>query len=507
MAVRFDADESYTSASSPPADTAYTVTCWVKLSADRNTWSSVWGSDSSSSNYLYLATDSDGVTMKGWVFVGGSERTVTGPVMAVGTWYRLALVVNGVNATLYHGTATGVLSAPSVANWFTITGTTTFRVGANVFAGEWLNGCVANLKHYSTNLTQAEVERELGAYVPARTANLVRWHPFVANETTDYSGAARTLSGGVTTTREDGPPIAWLSHLTPIVTPTASAGEVSRTVTDNVGLLDGVTRVTTMITTVSNLVGVTDSVADALVEVIGSTVGVTDAVADTWTLSRLQTNNVGILDGATDTWALTRSHTDPVGLTDGVVDTWTITRTITEPVGVTDDASYTLDDTEITRTLADQVTTLDSVVVTRTSSHTLTDPVNVTDAVSRNLAKVVTDAVGVVDSLAKSLGKTTLDNVGITDSTQFTQGRTVVVTDAVGLLDSITSTDSKIALIVDLVTIQDDVSGVITGPLTQLRVRVRGFEPSHRGVGTEPHPQLVGNESTGRIVGEKVGST
>lgn len=239
MAVRFDATgENYTSTSSPPAGT-YTVTCWAKVSSDRNTWSAVWASDSSMSNYVYLATDSDGTTMKAWTQVSGNDREITGPNMTVGTWYRLALVVNGANATLYHGTASGTLSAPNSTTWQTIAATTTFRVGSNPFSGEWLNGCIANLKHYSTDLTQAEIERELAQYLPARTANLVRWHPFLTNETTDYSGNARTLSGGTGTAREDGPPIPWHAARPRMILPAASGsttvtlGQASETSTAN----------------------------------------------------------------------------------------------------------------------------------------------------------------------------------------------------------------------------------------------------------------------------------
>lgn len=223
MAVRFDATgESYTSTSSPPSGSAFTVTCWVKVSTDRNTWSAAWSSDSSTSNYSYLATDSDGVTMKWWTIVSGNERIITGPAMTVGTWYKFAAVCNGANATLYWGTASGALSSASAANWVTLATSTTFRIGVDPFTDEWLNGCVASVKHWSTNLTQAEIERELSQYAPERTTNLVRWHPFIANETTDYSGSARTLSGGTGTAREDGPPIPWHASSPRTVLPAAS---------------------------------------------------------------------------------------------------------------------------------------------------------------------------------------------------------------------------------------------------------------------------------------------
>lgn len=228
MAVRFDATgEDYTSTSSPPAGSAFTIVCWVKISTDRNTWSAAWSSDSSTSNYSYLSTDSDGTTMKWWTLVGGNERTINGPNMSMGTWYRFAAVCNGANATLYYGTASGSLSTGTSATWQTLATSTTFRVGADPFSGEWLNGAVAALKHYSTDLTQAEVERELAQYLPSRTANLVRIHPFITNETADYSGNGRTLSGGTGTAREDGPPIPWRTISPRLILPATASGQVA----------------------------------------------------------------------------------------------------------------------------------------------------------------------------------------------------------------------------------------------------------------------------------------
>jgi hypothetical protein len=38
---------------------------------------------------------------------------------------------------------------------------------------------------------------------------MIRWHPFINAETTDYSGLGRTLTGGAGATTETGPPISW----------------------------------------------------------------------------------------------------------------------------------------------------------------------------------------------------------------------------------------------------------------------------------------------------------
>lgn len=225
MAVRFDADgEDYTSTSSPPTGN-FTVTCWLKISVDRNTFTTVWSADNGSSDLIYLQTQANGTTLQAW----DDASVVTGAVaLTVGTWYRVAFTRNGTTSTLYTATATGALTAATTANLSDVAATN-FRIGESPFGAEWLNGCIANLKHYSAVLTLAELEHELAQYTPRRTANLERWHPFVKVETADYSGNARTLSGGTGTAREDGPPIPWAQPIAPrlVIIPTASGHTVT----------------------------------------------------------------------------------------------------------------------------------------------------------------------------------------------------------------------------------------------------------------------------------------
>lgn len=222
MAVRFDATgENYTSTATPPSG-SYTVLCWAFV-VDRNAIATLWSSDSSTSNYHYVQTDSDGTTMRAW---NGDGSSIAGPNVTASTWYRFALVVSGTTATLYWGTATGALSSASDATWPAMSPTpTTMRIGSSPFANEWLNGRIAAFEHYSAALTVAELEAEFAQYRPRRTANLVRWHPFLRAETADYGGSGNTLSGGSGTTTEDGPPIPWMRTWPRVYIPPASAGQ------------------------------------------------------------------------------------------------------------------------------------------------------------------------------------------------------------------------------------------------------------------------------------------
>lgn len=512
MAVRFDADgEDYTSASSPPSGD-FTIISWIKLSVDRNTFTTFWSADAGTGDYIYLQTNADGTTVKAEDNAGNMTGTLA---MTVGTWYRTAFVRNGTTSTFYHATAAAVALTAAATNNLEAVTATTLRIGESPFGAEWLNGCVANLKHYSGVLTPTEIERELVQYVPERTANLVRWHPFLTNETTDYSGNARTLSGGAGTAREDGPPIPWISNFTPLIISTSAGGNLSNTITDNVGLLDTAADVVAAVRSQTDNVGILDAAArtaaltrsqtdpvgllDAASRVVTTsraqtdTIGLLDSVADVWTLSRTQTDpigitdsvarvatiittvgdvvgitdavtdalarlltdNIGITDSVTDAWTLTRVQSDGIGLLDIATDTWALTRVATDPIGITDAVS---DVWTIARTITESIGITDTAsgqVDDTDVSRTLTDQITITDplAVVRTSTHVRTDPIGITDSRALSRGKTVTDVIGVVDSLAKSLAKTI--TDGVSITDVATPTRGNAVVLTDVVVITD----------------------------------------------------
>lgn len=179
---------------------SYTTMAWVYLSVDRNALSTVWTFDAGGTNGHQVQAGSDGTTLQ----INSAAGTFVGGSLTVGSWTKVAMVINGTTGTLYTGSAGASPSMSSVSG--TVSGSltfTAFRVGAftNATSGSWLNGQVANFKHYSALLTAAEIDAELGTWQVVRTANLVRHHRFRMAETADYSGNGNTLtsaSGPVT---------------------------------------------------------------------------------------------------------------------------------------------------------------------------------------------------------------------------------------------------------------------------------------------------------------------
>lgn len=329
MAVRFDADgEDYTSTSSPPTGN-FTVTCWAKISVDRNTFTTIWASDNGTGDLIYLQTQANGTTVQVW----DDASVVTGAVaLTVGTWYRIAFTRNGTTSTMYTGTATGALTAATTANLSDVSATN-FRIGESPFGSEWLNGCVANLKHYSAVLSQAELEHELAQYVPRRTANLERWHPFIKVETADYSGNARTLSGGASTAREDGPPIPWTQSApaSRLVMITAAAGQ---TVTVNQATETDTSLTVSRIKTKATGQTTETDTAQAITRNRSKVLGIATETDTAQALAHTKQRTVNISTETDSAQALTRIKTKAVGQASETDTARTITRTKQRTIGL-----------------------------------------------------------------------------------------------------------------------------------------------------------------------------
>jgi hypothetical protein len=215
MAVRFTADgQQYTRTINLGVVTQWTVAFWFKISTDLNQIGTLWqlaDSEGVQNSKLRLSTDGQSLLFQQ---DAGSSASVDGRTLTVGTWYFIAVSVNGATGQL-------ISRAPDDAT-FTVqslpglaaggTDHVNLVIGNDFFGGEPFNGAVASFKHWSgAALSQAEVEAEYASNLPRRTLNLRRWYPFT-REATDYSGNGQTLSGGTGATFEDGPPLAWRQH-------------------------------------------------------------------------------------------------------------------------------------------------------------------------------------------------------------------------------------------------------------------------------------------------------
>lgn len=221
MAVRFAADTHYYHTTvGLPTSATLTFTCWLRIAVDRNDYSEVI---SFGTTYMSLSADLDGTSVG--VFDSGTYNTTPlgATPFTVGTWYRVAVVINGANVSYYRADAATALTHTSATNYTSGT-PTQLRIGAYYDGGFWWNGRVAAFKLWQAALNAADITNELAQYQPIRTANLLHYHPFIRTETADYSGNANTLTGGTGSTTEDGPPIPWRITAPQLILPAPTGG-------------------------------------------------------------------------------------------------------------------------------------------------------------------------------------------------------------------------------------------------------------------------------------------
>lgn len=220
MAVRFAADgRDFTRAITGPL-TAISVACWAKISVDRDNYSTIWSIDSgSTSDVLCLQTDSTGTNL---VVQFGGEQTLR--TLTVGVWYFLGLIADNTNVTLISRAPSDTsftVNTVAASNAATVAATT-LRIGESPWGSEWLNGCVTGLRWWAATLTQNEMAAECFQHLPRRTNGLRGWYPLLTHtQTTDFSGAGLTLSGGAGASTEDGPPVSWRTGRHRIVLPSS----------------------------------------------------------------------------------------------------------------------------------------------------------------------------------------------------------------------------------------------------------------------------------------------
>lgn len=213
MAVRFASQtQAYERTVALGSQSAYTVACWVRLQADRNTWQCVWCLANAAGGDIFsiLETKDDGTSL---VFITSTTYTEIPIVnLTVGTWYWVGVSMNGATGTaLYRTESTTALTSVAITSQGPINHQT-LQIGRSIYNGEWLSGDICAFKWWGASLSSNELANEAMTYQPQRPNDLRAWYPLTSPETTDYSGNGATLSGGNGATVVDGPPISWGSR-------------------------------------------------------------------------------------------------------------------------------------------------------------------------------------------------------------------------------------------------------------------------------------------------------
>lgn len=465
MGVLFDADgEDYVATPGLGSQANFSVTAWVRLDTDRNTFQTVWSIDNGTADYCYLQTDSGGVQL------GAFDDTLVGAVgartLTLGTWYYWAVARNGTNFTvLSRAISDTSFTASTSSSGSGNTNSANFRIGESPFGGEWWSGAIGAVKWYSFSMTQSELEQDYWMQRPTRS---MRAHyPLLRPETTDYSGNGFTLTGGSGATYEDGPPVPWMGpDLYDVNIGAGFLGPPEQT--DSVGLTDTTAIQQSLERTDSTGATDTTSITQSLARTDNG--GPTDSVSIQQSLSR--TDNGGPTDSATvsliknltfdDSTGLTdtsqqdafpagpnptdsagltdsvsvsqqKNPTDDAGLDDDVFPVTTFGRVPTDSSGSTD--SWTLAAT-YSRGVADDSGLTDVSNVSATFVRSATDDTGLTDSFGRSVQRTADDGLGLTDSVTRVLSKTVDDSAGLSDTGTTAAAYDRTVTDAVGLVDA-----------------------------------------------------------------------
>lgn len=210
MSIRFDAAaDRLTYTGSPPVPASgLTITGWVKVQVDRNDWSTwIRLYDSGFSTVANAATDSDGLQGNSYFTAGGS--VLNGQTLSVGTWAAVAIAHNVGTTGKSYVRLSGVTTASS--------GTVSSGTPAGLCIGgrdstdanEWFNGEIAQIRIWSSELSQAQIEAEWASSTPVISSGLyANWPLTNATDLTDTvaSRVLTTPNGTGQTTGTDDPP-------------------------------------------------------------------------------------------------------------------------------------------------------------------------------------------------------------------------------------------------------------------------------------------------------------
>lgn len=408
MAVGYRADaQNHEVTLSLGSITQFSVTCWFRLNADRNSYSTVWDVGVNNSNLFGLQTETDGTTLETYD-TNGSTGTHTA-ALTVGTWYYFAVNMNGVNGNWeYRAANTGTFTAGSWTSGSASVTATRLMLGESGFGTEWGNIDIAAFKMWhGANLSTVQMHQESYLYLPQRSSNLTCFFPLVGQTlVTDYSGNGRTLTAGTGSSVVDGPPIVWGSAYPIVFLPSAPSIDF-KNVNDSGSATESLS--------VNSAVSLTESGSANDLLAVSPAVNLSDSGSASESISVARFITLSDSGSATESLSVVSA----ASLTDSGSASEALNSAVALAIG--DSATGTdVVSAGVSATLSDTATSVDAISVA--AALTLTESATGTDSLVSGMPVSLADSATSTESLSSNVA------VSLSDSGVATDSLSVVVT-------------------------------------------------------------------------------
>jgi len=153
-----------------------TIEAWVYATTGTAIQNVVSKSSQSQNNgYIFPRTDDNWANVAGYLFVGGSFRTVTAPYPSLNAWHHLAITYDGTTMRIY---VNGVLSgsyAPPTAGAIN-NNTNPLVIGNQTGYTEFFSGNADEIRIWNVTRTQAQIQANMNKEIDPSTAGLVSYY-------------------------------------------------------------------------------------------------------------------------------------------------------------------------------------------------------------------------------------------------------------------------------------------------------------------------------------------
>jgi len=155
--LTFDGTDDYVPMGStgfPFGSSAGTLSAWARTNTISGSFDFIVSYGSASTNVARFL----GINNSTYLF-GGYANDITASGVPLNTWFNMAGVYDGTNASMY---INGVLvSGPTVKGWNTVASSA--QIGRQTNGGEYWNGNISQVSIYNRALTAAEVRQNYNA--------------------------------------------------------------------------------------------------------------------------------------------------------------------------------------------------------------------------------------------------------------------------------------------------------------------------------------------------------